>query len=351
MFVMAALSATVVSAADPDVPSVLAEAHGFQCLIDCGAAESDKDMLVLVRYELDKESWRNATYMEEITCLDNDETLLLDLCWTSLFSGAIAHTFYDGAKGSGALIRGRTPPRVGHGFSALYIPAGHSLSFSDPTYETCIEPSTTLFTPAAAQCFTLTWHPVTDELGNGDLTLDVLDGHVVNSVALADVVNNFEGAIPGRTAYFIVNNFITPIGAVYTNEAYINWPRAAPGAFAISSGVNADVSLATADSAAETAIATEAASSRLYGWISDWQANHMPGMSVTTVGTLLMTTIAIIAAVIVLMYLKSAFIALTVAGLIILFGSLQNLVEMSLILTVLLLVIGYGSFKLVRQLF
>mgnify|MGYP006405769393 CR=1 FL=1 len=151
------LTAQVAYAVDPvaNPPMTLDEAHGFQHLINEG------DMLILVRYELPKADWRidaadvavaTATapfvpYMEEATCIDNDEENLLDLCYTSLLSGVAINTFYDGPHLSSTLLRSRTLPRVGDGISAVYFGTGHSITFGDPTYEACVEGSATLFSP------------------------------------------------------------------------------------------------------------------------------------------------------------------------------------------------------------
>ncbi len=333
-------------AADPDPPFTIQEAHAFQCLIECGSTDADKDMLVVIRYEMPPDDWRNTTYMQEITCVDDDENNPIDLCQTSLFSGIMAHTFYDGPQLSATKLRERTPPRINNGMTAFYFTKGHGLSFGSldstaVTYETCMEPSSTVFTPALVKCSIPIYHDLSDI--NGDGFTDILDARTINAAATQTIGKNLEAAYSGLTGLLMQNDLIAPPGMIYFSEAYTNWVKAAPGAFTISKDVNSDVVLNSGETGAEIAIAAEASASKLFGYVDDFRMNHLPGTSMNIVGGILIGAIGVIVLIVILAWLKNAFIAIVVGALFIFGGGvLNNFVDLKVYYVTLIIPMAVG---------
>ena len=346
---LAGLSGLTGSAhAAADEPITLSEAHGFQCLVTTNAVTAaDCDLLVLVRYELPKDDWRSTTYMEVTTCFDDNELDFLDLCWTSLLNGIVTMTFYDGPQATGIQVRARNLPRVGHGLAALYSGAGHGLTFGDTTYQACIEPSATVFTPATPKCLDITnWHTVTDSDSDG-MMID--QARTINAAALQDIAANLQEALPGRTEAIATNGLITPTGAIFFSEAYTNSVKAAPAAFAIAEQIQDDVTLGSSNTAAETTIATEAQASSLWGYVNDFNNNHLGSMNMNVVGGVLIGGLAALVFIFVFTWIKNLFVTSVIAALFIFGGGvLQSFIPLSLFLVITLLFASVGTFSWVR---
>lgn len=349
--VLMLLTTQAVYAVDPvaNPPMTLDEAHGFQHLITEG------DMLILVRYELPKADWRVdaadvalqtstapfAAYMEEGSCIDNDEENLLDLCYTSLLSGVAINTFYNGPHLSSTLLRSRTLPRVGDGISGVYFGTGHSITFGDPTYEACIEGSATLFSPKTADCDNLLWHNVATSTAYPTI---MEASRATNASALVSIALNLQQTIPGRQEALVVNDYITPTGAIFFKESYTNIVLSAPGAFAASEAILEDVELNTAETAAEATIRENRG--LFYGYVDDYTKNHF-GETVSTklVGGVLVAMIAAFIFVMALLWVKSVLIATIVAAVFVFgFGVLNDIFDMALYLIMTLGLFTIGIF-------
>ena len=341
-------------APDPDPitnPTMtLLEAHGFQHLI------AEGDILILVRYELPKDDWRVDSgdssfhpYLEEATCFEANEGNLLYRCWTSLLSGVATQTFYDGSQASGFLTGNRNLPRIGHGLSAIYIGSGHSLTFGNTTYETCVEGSATLFSPRTVDCDTLLWHTVVDADSDGAF-LD--DAPAFNDNILVQIGANLEEATPGRVGQYVSNARITPMGSLFFSEAFTGIPLAAPEAFQIGaqSRDREGLALTDADTTAEATITTDSANnSNMWGWVNDFNNNHFAGaLSMKLVGGVFIGLLAAFIFAAALSLANVAFAGIVAALFIFGFGVLNDLFDYKLFLIVLLMMFGWGAFTFVR---
>ncbi len=352
---MAALSGAGAQTADP--PSTIFEAQGLQCLVTSeSVATSTCDMLILMRYNLPKNDWRAESggeplYMDTVDCVDDDEQNLLDPCQTSLLSGIVMQSFYSGPQGTGQLQGLRTLPRIGHGLSGLYLEAGHGLTFGDNTFETCIEVSSTVFSPATPVCANITWNEFTFEDASAlDRTL-YEHAQLVNASVAEEMASSLQAVIPGLQAIITSNQFISPFGTVMFREAYSRFPSATPDAFAVSRSNQSDVELSEVPTAAEVAISVEAAESLLFGYMEDWGVNHWGGASAQLVGGVVMIFIAVIAFTIIFMWLKSIFFGVAIAGLILFGGVLQFFVDWNMFMVGLLVLFTFGMFKFGREMF
>lgn len=351
-----------VALADADPETTIIEADGFQCLLTPTAATTAAcDMLILIRYDLDKVTWRidvddisppaiTVEYMAEADCLDGDEQNLLGLCHTSLKSGIVTHTFYNGAFGA-SLIGARTPPRVGDGISAIYVAAGHSLTFGTATYETCLEPASTVFSPATPACSVINWHTVTDADADG-LVYD--DAQGINAPVLVNIMENLERATPDPEL-LTTNGKITPLGQFpYTDEAFSGWPLAAPDAFAIVQLEQASFAAPTADTALETAVKAEASGTYLDGLITGFVTDRVPGVSKQLVGTVFFLILSAGLALAILNWLGRGF-GVFAAGLtiwaVMTTGMLTDMVDANLYWIILLIFASLGLFDYLRDKF
>ena len=352
LFALLPLSA---QAAENDEPAIILDAQGFQCLLTTTAVTTaDCDMLVMVTYELPKTDWRNALYMEEISCISSDEANFLDLCYTSLIPGIITHSFYDGPQTSALLVGVRTPPRIGVGLSAIYLEAGHGLTFGDTTYETCLEPDVTFFTPATPSCATISWNTVTDVDADGLVWDDAKD---VNSTALQEIGSDIEALTPLPSGLLVEAGRITPMGAVFFIEAFSQWVVAAPDAFTIATFPLEPFVVSTGNTALEDDVETESSDSELNTWISSWSVLNNMSLGSATQRLRLVggAIIGIIAAIIIFfvlsMFRNGVYLAILLAALFIWVGALQNWVEPSLYFLVLTIGAAIGFAKWARDTF
>jgi hypothetical protein len=345
--VAVAALATMAPIANPTM--TLEEAHGFQHLINEG------DMLIFIRYHLPKDSWRVDSVddplnplMEKADCHDGNENDPLDLCWTSLLPGAVTQTFYDGPQASGTLTANRTLPRISHGLAAVYIGAGHSLTFGDTTYVTCIEGSATLFSPRTIDCDTLLWHPITDTDSDG---LFIDDAPSQNADALVQIAAALQDDMPGRQETLITNGLITLMGTIYFLEAFSNISAAMPDAFLIGKQRIDAVVLANTDSAAEIAITSSAQASKLWNYVNDFNVNHFDGViSTQLIGGVLILIVAFCIFGLAMAILKNLFLAASISALFIWGGGvLTDFVDLKVYMILLLLLFGVGMFSYARN--
>ena len=330
----------------------LNEALGMQHLIEEG------DMLIIVRYELPKNDWRvdddpdiADPFMEKDSCFEDDERDLLDLCWTSLLSGVASHTFYDGDQDgtpAASLVRQRTLPRVGHGISGVYIGTGHSLTFGNTSYETCLEGAAATFSPRTVACTTIVWNTVTDTDGDGSF---IDDAPAQNALTFQDLANNLGGDLPGRAEAVVTNNLITPVGVIFFSEAFSNAVRAAPAAFAVSEQLETALTLPNTNTAAETDIEAAAAESRIRGWVSDFNTNRFGGsLSIRLVGGVFSALVATLIGIAVGYHLRNLYAAIVIMALVMFgWGVLNGLFDFKLYLVVVLILFALSIFPFVKR--
>jgi len=344
--------ASIAEAVVANPAMTLNEALGMQHLIEEG------DMLIIVRYELPKTAWRvdagddpDDPFMEEAACFEADERDLLDLCWTSLLSGVASHTFYDGDQdGTPAanLVRQRTLPRIGHGISGVYIGTGHSLTFGNTSYETCLEGAAATFNPRTVACTTIVWNTITDTDGDG---IFIDDAPAQNAVTFQDLANNLGGDLPGRAEAVVTNNLITPVGVIFFSEAFSNAVRSAPAAFAVSEQLEAELTLSNANTAAETDIEAAAAESRIRGWVSDFNTNRFGGtLSIRLVGGVFSAMVAILIGIAVAYHLRNLYAAVVMMALVMFgWGVLNGLFDFKLFLIVVLVLFSLSIFPFMKR--
>lgn len=283
---MVAISAGAVGAAVAPPTVELFEAYGFENVLE------PDDRLILVRYELPFSEWSNAsttdTFPTAFMIKANNETspagtdcfalaanyltddnniqqFLEDACFTSLKTGMVLQTFYDGTRGGAGVIQHgiRTLPRIADGLSAIYIRAGHSLapagSATANSYQTCIEGSPTIFTGPAyssqpVACLVPIWYD----------TVNVEDKSGMTSV-LNQLMLNLEEEMILPVNTFVASDKITENGITMPREAFTAMVRAAPDAFY--TGVTnpwTDIRQVPTPTVQELAIAGSAESSTIY---------------------------------------------------------------------------------------
>ena len=348
--------------ADADPTITLIEAQGFQCLLTQTATTgAECDMGILIRYELPKTAWRfdaddvststepTVPYMAQAACTDDDEGLLFDGCYTSLESGIVSHSFYSGAHGS-SLVGARTPPRVSHALSMIYVGPGHGLTFGDTSYETCLEPATTVFTPATPQCLTISWNTVTDADVDG-LMFD--DATVINATALIGMMSNLQAIIPGPDI-LVVNGKITPLGQViYTDAAFTGFAVAAPTAFQITVFEQEGFAPSVTPTAFELAIDAEASASDLDSMVTSFNNKFLPGVSKQLTGGVLFLFVAGIVAYVILKAVNDRLLGTAAAAMgafcVVTVGVLSGMVDANLYWIVLLLFTALAAISWTRD--
>lgn len=259
-------------AANPTIS--IHEAHAFEHVL-----ETD-DLLILVRYELPTDDWRSADYMVDHTCDDVDD--LDDNCWNSLETGMVLHTLYDDDRDTGMLSGVRTISRIGHSLSGIYLEAGHGLTWDDTSYETCVEGSSTTFSPVPNACFTLFWHS-SDDLAS---TSAVIEPYLVQ-MAL-----NIEEEFPKTPTTFVNMDKITDEGVRFAREAFPAIMSVVPGAFF--AGVDHafdDFGPDATPTDLESGIETAAQASSVWQSAEDVAGEYF-GMSVGTWGSVLTLLVA-----------------------------------------------------------
>lgn len=117
------------------------------------------DLFCLTRYELptkvtaapvSPEAWC-AVLVDTEGCIDNPVDPVTP---TSLLSGAAFITLYKDAT----LLGQGQAQRIGHTIGGLYFPAGHGVTWGDPTVQGCVESSVSLFTTTSSDCSLVVWN-------------------------------------------------------------------------------------------------------------------------------------------------------------------------------------------------
>ena len=241
------------------------------------------DLLILVRFELPTDDWSNSTYVTNTSCADAND--FSDLCYTSLRSGAAIQTLYSGAhEARGVALAGfRSLPRIGQGLSALYLNPGHGLTWANATYETCVEGSSSLFSPIPHSCLTLQWCP---DCADPDTTPIRLD------LDLVQMMLNLEEELDQPQNLFVNIDKITQTGIIFPREAFPSMRSVVPGAFftGVSSAFN-DFRPTLTPSSLQATAAAAAAASTFRSSLED-VSNEYLGAPINLVGALITVIIA-----------------------------------------------------------
>lgn len=287
---LVAIIAAVVGAVVVAVPSVFAqavtpvtmnlnEAQAFTNVAQQG------DLLVLIRYELPLDEWQTTTpaFMSDVDCVDDEAPR--DSCYTSLVSGIALHTMYDNDPDDGGLLLGsRTLPRIGHGLSGLYFAPGHGITPSSLDVQTCIEGSATVFSPVPQTCITLQWN----------VTTDLAETRTDAPATLIQMALNLDDA-SDYAFRMIDQNLISDFGVIFFTEAFGVFLKAVPGAFVLGvETVFEDFNSTATPTALETGIQGTAQSSQAYLTV-DHAARQYLGMSVRTLGSMMVGVVAMVA--------------------------------------------------------
>ena len=291
-----AISAGVVSAqvSPPTIDNI--EAYGFSNVLE------DDDRLILVRYELPLADWQidastanppfPTAFMVDATCTPSETINLKDPCYTSLLSGMVLHTFYDGVPGNPGVSQTgiRSVPRVGFGMSGIYISPGHGLAppgAPSAAYQTCVEGSSTVFTlptysSRPVDCLHPIWLPL-PAVGQSTDLATVL-------VSMGDII---ESDMNQPVNSFVDMDVLTEIGSIMPKEAFSPMANAAPTAFyAAVTQPWRDFDLAVTPTALDTAVGSAAQSSRIYQAF-DGAANQYFGTTPAVLGSIFFIVIAV----------------------------------------------------------
>lgn len=219
----------------------IAEAHAFEHVV-----EAD-DLLVLIRYNLPVADWQNTTYMDDFTCADNNN--VQDPCFTTLRNGAAFLRLYNGVP----VVSEGLMPRIGGGLNAVYLPAGHGVTFGDAGVSICVE-GVIVPTPTQTCASSITWHSTASVTATKTLLTSLMPTIVVNLQQQMNKPKN----------NYVNLDKITQIGAVFATEAFSPMPLVAPDAF--SAGVKnvGGRTVYTTAPALQSALDTAAQSSSWY---------------------------------------------------------------------------------------
>ncbi len=333
-------------ASEPDPPIKLLDVQGMQCLLTTSATDATAcDMLLLLRYELPKEDWRAddsgvGKFMQEIACVDGDENNILDLCYTSLVTGMVSASMYSGPHATAILENTRPLQRIDHALSALYFPASSSLTFGNTSYEVCLEPSVTIFAPATQICRSVTWNASTS----------FANAQTVNAEVIKTMGADLGAALPGLSRNITANGRIASVGSIYFSESFSGLTVAAPDAFTVSTQTLTDFA-GSSVSPAESTIATEAQASNLWGWVDDFNNNHMGGGSLKLVAGAMVGAISVIIFMFVFGWIKNIFIAAVAGVLFLMAGVFQDFVDVNIFMALALLIFGVGAFQWISRRF
>lgn len=264
----------------------ISTAYGFQNVVEHG------DVLVMVNYRLDEDTWRTADYMLDHTCEDIFD--YADPCYTSLRSGAAKQTL---RAANGDLLSSRNLPRITYGLSSVYLCAPDSDScagrsaaelgtYGDSAIETCIVGPTTV-DPQPSTCETaIDWkHSQTVEQTIAQITAVII--HELDVITTGLSAPNTD-LVDGGT--------ITAKGSIFAREAFPLVVFVAPEAF--HSGTleviqSFDATAPhTAITGSMTAITNDARSSGRNAYLLFEELGDRIGVSGQVLGTLFTLTLA-----------------------------------------------------------
>ena len=307
------------------------EAIGYQHVVATG------DMLILIRHELPTADWRTSTYMGDTTCADSGD--YLDACYTSVLSGGVLHTFWDGDPDTAGtnLLAVRTIPRIGAGLSGLYLGAGHGLTSGTSTYETCVEQSSSI--GMLQGCQSILWRSTGTTLA---LTQALLEADIVA------MTRNMEEGAEVSTNRWVANDQITEEGTTFPREAFAPIMDAVPAAFfAGVTGQGQDFD-ASGTMSLETALQTSAQSSDLYVGVTRVASQYL-GMPERLAGSFVTLLIALVVTAGIVRFTDNLQFGLIGAGIVVAFGTLMTWVPLAAALVSLVLGVLLGGLWLFRR--
>lgn len=307
------------------------EASAYQNMVELG------DMLVLVRYELPVADWQNSTYMNDATCEDSAD--FVDPCFISLLQGVALQTFYSGPAATGTLQSVRQLPRVGHGLSAVYLAAGHGLTFGDTTFETCVEGSPSVFSPIPQACITIQW--------NTSATVAATPAIIEPDLLI--ISGNLEQAAEQAKNTFVNIDKITQTGMIFVREAFPAMVLIVPSAFFIGTAdVFVDFAPTPGPTGLETDIQGDAQSSTAWTSAQDI-AREYGGVTVRMFGSVLILAAMTGATVAVVQATGNFAVGALAGGLVLGAGVLQDFVVLGPIFVALGVLLIIGSSWLFRR--
>ena len=266
---LATLPAGIVSAQVAPPTLDLVEAYGFSNVLE------NDDRLILIRYDLPLADWQidantvtppfPTAFMVDAVCETPTEPVQLkDPCYTSLKSGMVLNTFYNGTRGGAGVTQVgiRSVPRIGDGLSGIYIRAGHGLApIGAPSagYEVCVEGSSTVFAlptynATPVECMNPVW-----------ITIPSVSEKENMTAILTSLMTNIQEELNQPVNTYVDQGIITQSGAIMPREAMSAIATAAPNAFYV--GVVqpwSDFDLTLTPTALEQSVANANQSERIY---------------------------------------------------------------------------------------
>jgi len=269
---MAGVFSTNIASAQASPPTTLAEAYAFRHVV-----ETD-DLLVVVRFDLPVGTWQDAAYMLNPTC-ESDESDFQDIeapCYTSLQEGNAFQKLYGTSQAAGLLRAIKDLPRVGPGISAVYLPAGHDITWGNAETQTCIEVGSSLATTPS--CSTLQWNDTASIVTFGGTAQPFISALTLTAQTVMDQ----------RQGRFVINGKVTEIGIIFWRESFPAILALSPVSFMIGTD-NPFVDLVTPTppaGALDSTITTAAEATALYTGVSSVGQEYL-GFSGRFLGTLI----------------------------------------------------------------
>lgn len=341
---LASLSSTPVFAAHTNPNLNLNQALAFRHVV-----ETD-DLLVLIWYELPKAEWRTpaagmaGAHMVVTSCLAADQTAIKDTsdwandCWTSLNEAIVVQTLWDGAGGTSNLKSLRALPRVGHGLSAVYLKAGHGLTWNTTTFQTCIEGSASTWTTVPRTCLNLNWQ----DSASLTATPAVIEPWLVQLMLNLQQSN----ALPKNT--FVSGAKITQTGTIFPREAFPVIMSIVPGAFFVGiAQAFQDFSPSTA-TPLSSSISTEAQASTVWKSVNSVRAEYL-GVSVRTFGAIGFMLAALAVAIGAMMTMGNPAMAAFLGAMVVAVGVFMDLVPLAAVFVALAVMVVLGGAWLFRR--
>ncbi len=224
------------------------EAYAFRSIV------ATDDLFIVIRYELPVSTLASTT---DAWCLELNDS---DGCDadpasptdpTSLVPGAAIASLYSAGYG-GVPTDQVALNRIDHALTGIYVDAGHSITFGNPTTQVCIESSTT-YTSPTYDCVYPVWSAAANtELDQRNDLSALMSGPTGPMIALESA------RLQSDNTYVNGVNLITPAGQIFALEALSFMDRIIPDAFQLGAGSSITAAIATPASDSKIQISIDA---------------------------------------------------------------------------------------------
>ena len=351
--ILTVLGVGSVSAQIAPPPMQMIEAYGFENVLELD------DRLILIRYELPLEDsvgpvWQTDTtanqyptaFMRDASCADADN--LKDACYTSLRTGMVLHTMYDGVRGGTGVTQVgiRSAPRIGDGVSAIYIRAGHGLApvgAPSASYETCLEGSATTFilptySSRPIECANPLWIPTTSVLDKDSMV-----------TILVSMMQNVQDDLDWPVNSFVDQSVITETGSIMPKEAFSAIASAAPRAFyAAIQQPWTDVNIVPTPTALDITVETNAQAGRIYQAFDGAGAQYF-GTTAQVLGGIGFVAFALVVIMAVGMWTRSITYGSILGMLVLITGMFAGVINVAIVFGLISILLVLGSTYVFRR--